>query len=125
MNEQQRSRCHTIIHSHAAAAVVGNLVPVPGVGIAADITVMTSMCMSLCAVFGGNISEEVAKGLAIAAMKDTILKQPLRVLTKEVTKFIPILGQLVAPAVSVAILETTGWSMADDLYQKNAANHSA
>ncbi len=42
MNEQLNERFHVIIHSHAAAA--GNLIPVPGLGIAADITAMTSMC---------------------------------------------------------------------------------
>ncbi|EKO3686115.1 hypothetical protein P0F07_000885 [Vibrio metschnikovii] len=115
MNQQLNERCHVIIHSHAAAAAAGNLIPVPGLGIAADITAMTSMCMSLASVMGRNISEEVAKGLAIAALKNTILKQPIRVLSKEISKFVPFVGQLIAPAISVAILESAGWSMVNNL----------
>lgn len=123
MNEQLNERCHVIIHSHAAAAAAGNLIPVPGLGIAADITAMTSMCMSLASVMGRNISEEVAKGLAIAALKSTILKQPIRVLTKEISKFVPFVGQLVAPAISVAILESAGWSMVNNLESAALPTH--
>ncbi|PVU65622.1 hypothetical protein C9E85_12280 [Plesiomonas shigelloides] len=124
MNEEQRSRCRTIIHTHAAAAAAGNLIPVPGAGVATDTVAMTSMCMNLCAVFGGSISEEVAKGLAIVAIRDTVLKQPLKVLAKELSKLVPFLGQVVAPSISVTMLEAAGWSLAQTLserFQRNAS----
>ncbi|MBB1420792.1 hypothetical protein H5200_02520 [Pseudoalteromonas sp. SG43-7] len=123
MNERQRNSCHAIIHTHATIAGAGNLMPVPGAGIAVDITTMTSMCMSLSSLFKGDISEEVAKGLAIAAIKETILKQPIKVLVKEVSKVIPLLGQLISPAISVAIIEAAGWSIANTLYER-AKNHT-
>ena len=66
MDADKESKCHYIIHSHAVAAAAGNAVPVPGLGIAADMVTMTSMTMSLCAVFGGSLTEEAAKALAIA-----------------------------------------------------------
>lgn len=124
MNEEQRNRCHTIIHTHAAAAVAGNLIPIPGVGMATDTVVMTSMCMNLSTVFGGNINEEVAKGIAIVTIRNTVLKQPLEVLVKELSKLVPFLGQIVAPTISVTMLETAGWSVAQTLsehFQRNAA----
>ena len=88
---------------------------VPGLGIATDLVTMTSMTMSLCAVFGGNLSEEAAKAVAYAAIKNTMLKQPIKTLTKELSKFVPFLGQIVAPSISVVMLEAAGWSIAKDM----------
>ena len=118
MTEDQESKCHAIIHSHAVAAAAGNAVPVPGLGIAADMVTMTSMTMSLCAVFGGSLTQEAAKGLAIAAIKNSMLKQPIKTLTKELSKLIPGLGQIVAPSISVVMLESAGWVLAKELEAK-------
>jgi uncharacterized protein (DUF697 family) len=118
MTSDQEKKAHAIIHAHAAAAGAGNLLPVPGLGIAADMVTMTSMTMSLCGVFGGSLTEEAAKALAIAAIKNTMLKQPIRVLTKELSKFIPILGQAVAPSISVVMLEAAGWTLAKEMEVK-------
>ena len=118
MTEDQESKCHYIIHSHAVAAAAGNAVPVPGLGIAADMVTMTSMTMSLCAVFGGSLTQEAAKALAIAAIKNTMLKQPIKTLTKELSKLIPGLGQIVALSIWVVMLESAGWVLAKELEQK-------
>lgn len=115
MTNDQESSCHKIIHSAAAAAAAGNLIPVPGTGIAADLVAMTAMTMSLAAVFGGNLTEEAAKGVAVAAIKNTMLKQPIKTLTKELSKLIPGLGQIVAPSISAVMLEAAGWSVAKNL----------
>ena len=115
MTEDQKSKCQTIIHSHAVAAAGGNLIPVPGVGVAADVVTMTTMAMSLSAVFGGSISQNVAEGMAIAAIKNTALKQPLKILAKEASKLIPGLGQIVAPSMSIAMLESAGWMLAEKM----------
>lgn len=118
MTPQQEKKCHAIIHSHAVAAAAGNAVPIPGLGVAADMVTMTSMAMTLCAVFGGSITEETAKVLAIASVKNTMLKQPIKVITKELSKFVPLLGQVVAPSISIVMLETAGWVLAKDLEEK-------
>jgi len=118
MNEEQKKKCHYIIHSHAVAAGAGNAVPVPGLGVATDLVTITAMTMSLCAVFGGNMTEEAAKAVAIASFKNAMLKQPIKVITKEVSKIIPFLGQAVAPTISVVIIEAVGWNIADELYSK-------
>lgn len=118
MTKNQKNKCHTIIHSHAVAAAAGNAVPVPGLGIAADMITMATMAMSLCAVFGGNISQEAAKTLAIATLKNTMLKQPIRTLTKELSKIVPGLGQVVAPSIAVVMIEAAGWVLANELEAK-------
>ena len=120
MTEDQEQKCHAIIHSHAVAAAAGNAVPVPGLGVAADLVTMTTMTMSLCAVFGGNISESAAKTLAIAALKNTMLKQPIKTLTKELSKLVPGLGQIVAPSIAVVMIEAAGWVLAKELETKFA-----
>lgn len=118
MTDEQEAKCHGIIHTHAALCGGGNLIPVPGVGIAADIVTMTTMTMALAAVFGANIPTEVAKGIAVAAIKRTLLKQPIKTLAKELSKIIPILGQIVAPAMGIAMVEATGWAIAHELEDK-------
>jgi uncharacterized protein (DUF697 family) len=120
MTNDQEKKCHVIIHTHAVAAAAGNAVPVPGLGIATDMVVMTTMCMSLCGVFGGSLTQEAAKGLAISAIKNTMLKQPIKTMAKELSKLIPGLGQIVAPSISVVMLEAAGWVLARELHQKFA-----
>ena len=123
MTADQKKKCHAIIHAHALTAGASNAVPVPGLGVAADMVAMTTMTMSLCTLFGGDISKEASKTLAIAAMKNAMLKQPIRILTKEISKFVPILGQLVAPTITIAIFESAGWILAEELSRNNKATH--
>lgn len=118
MTFDQEKKCHQIIHTAAAVAAGGNLVPVPGLGIATDIVAMTAMTVSLAAVFGGNLSQEAAKGLTILALKKTMLRQPIKVVTKELSKLFPGLGLIVAPTLTVIILEAIGWSIAKELENK-------
>jgi uncharacterized protein (DUF697 family) len=122
MTPDQKSSCHKIIHSCTAGGAAGNLIPIPGVGIAADVVAMTAMTMGLAGVFGGSLTEEAAKGLAITAIKDTMLRQPIRTLTKELSKFIPFVGQIVGPSISAVMLEAAGWSIAKDLDRKFATS---
>lgn len=114
MTDEEKSKCKKIIHGHAVAAA-GNLVPIPGVGIAADTVTMTTMAMALASIFGGSITESVAKNMATNAIIAAIKKQPVKVITKEVSKVVPFVGQLIAPAISVAMLESAGWLLAEDL----------
>lgn len=115
MTEDQKNKCHKIIHAAAITAGAGNLAPIPGTGVAADMVAMTTMTMSLASVFGGNLSREVAKGIAYSAIKNTMLKQPIKTLAKELSKLIPGLGQIVAPSISIAMIEAAGWSIAEEL----------
>lgn len=124
MDEVTKKTCHKIIHTHAAAAAAGNALPAPGLGVAVDIVTMTTMTMSLCAALGGSITEEAAKAMAIAAIKNTMLKQPIKTITKELSKLIPFLGQVVEPSISVVMLEAAGWSLATDLYNKHKLQKS-
>lgn len=61
------------------------------------------------------------KGLAVAAFKRTVTKQPVKLLAKELSKLIPGLGQIVAPAVSIGMIESTGWTLAQEMERKASA----
>lgn len=115
ITDEEKRKCQKIIHGHAAAAAAGNLVPVPMVGLATDTVTMTTMALALASVFGGSITEAVAKNMAINAIVATIKKQPVRIIAKEISKVVPIVGQLVAPSISVAMLEAAGWLLAEEL----------
>lgn len=115
MTTSQHRKCASIIHSAAVAAAAGNALPAPGAGVAVDMVVMTTMSLSLAGVFGADITEAGAKAMAIAAFKNAALRQPVRTLTKEVAKFIPGLGQCVAPGISFAMIEAAGWSLAKEM----------
>ncbi|MDM9652060.1 hypothetical protein QU755_11305 [Pseudomonas wenzhouensis] len=125
MSPQQQSKCQAIIHSAAATAGAGNLIPVPGAGVAVDMVVMTAMSAGLASVFGGNINEQVARGMAVAALKNTMLKQPVKTLTKELSKLVPYLGLVVAPTLSAALVEAAGWTIAQDLAQRQPQLNAA
>ena len=118
ITDEEKSKCRKIIHGHAAAAAAGNLVPVPMVGLATDTVTMTTMAMALASVFGGSITESVAKNMAINAIIATMKKQPVRIIAKEISKVVPIVGQLVAPSISVAMLEAAGWLLAEELAEE-------
>lgn len=115
MTSEQERKCHAIIHTAAVAAGGGNLVPIPGAGVAVDTVALAGMVMSLAVVFGGRMEYAAAEAMAVQAFKQTILKAPLRYIAKELSKLIPGLGQIVAPAASIAIIEATGWAIAGQL----------
>ena len=115
MTEEQHKRCAAIIHSHALLCGAGNAIPIPGLGVAADIVTMTTMTLCLASELGGKLTEEAAKGLAIATLKRTILRHPIKIISKELAKFLPLIGQMVSPVISVTLVEATGWSIAREL----------
>ncbi|MCG9059797.1 hypothetical protein LH452_12860 [Laribacter hongkongensis] len=122
MTPEQRSKCQVIIHAAALGAGAGNLSPVPGTGIAADMTAMTLMATALASIFGRDISNEMAKAMAIATLKQTVLRQPVKTLAKELAKLVPVLGSLLGGVVSMAMVEAAGWAMANEMAMEAYTN---
>jgi uncharacterized protein (DUF697 family) len=111
MTKKQKEKCHQIIHTSAILAASTNAgVPVPSVGIVADIVTMTAMTVGLAAVFDAQLPENAAKGIALATLKKIVLKSPI----KGLLKMIP----YASAAVSISIIEAAGWSIANDLAKK-------
>ena len=120
MTDEEKSKCHIIIHSATAAAGAGNVVPVPGLGVAADMVAMTTMAISLASVFGRELTGAAARGMAYAALKKVILSQPIKYATKEAVKFIPWIGSVISGTISVALTEAAGWQLATEFDLKRS-----
>lgn len=119
MTTEQREKCHYIIHASAAAAGGGNVIPIPGIGAAADMAVLTGMAIALAAVFGQDLTGAAARGAAYAALKRLVIQQPVKYAAKECVKFIPFLGSAISAAVSVGLAEAAGWQLAEEFDQKS------
>ena len=114
MNSEDHNKCHIIIHAASAASGAGNIVPVPGLGVAADMVAMTTMAVSLAAVFGKELTTAAARGMAYASLKKVVLAQPVKYAAKELAKFIPWIGSAFSAAVSVTLTEAAGWQLAKE-----------
>ena len=114
MTNEEKSKCHIIIHAATAAAGAGNFVPIPGLGAAADMAAMTTMAISLASVFGEELTPAAARGMAYAALKKVIFNQPIKYAAKELVKFVPWIGSAFSAAVSVALMEAAGWQLAQE-----------
>lgn len=118
MTDEERTKCHAIIHSCAIGSGASNLIPIPGTGIAGDMLAMTAMTVSLARVFGSNITDEIAKGMAILAIKETLRKSCFKVIIRELSKIIPFAGPAISATLSTSMIEAAGWDIAEDLSKK-------
>lgn len=120
MQNLKIEKCRTIIHSYSALAGTGNLIPIPGVGVLADIGSLTMMARDLAIVLGNEECKnaEAAKAFTIGIAKRVFLKQPIKMIGKELAKFIPFAGQIIAGGISAAMTEAVGWSMVKSLSQE-------
>ena len=125
MNSQQKSECRVIIHTAAAASASSTLIPVPLTGFAVDAAVMVAMVMNLARVFhlDTTVNEDLARGMAIAAVKKQLLKHPIKYLTREFSKTLPMAGTAISGGLSQALTEAAGWKIAEQ-FARNAAGVS-
>ena len=121
MNENEKAKCHFIIHTATAAAAGGSAVPIPGLDVGADIAAMTTMAIGLASVFGQDLTAAAARGIAYGALKKLIMKQPAKYAVKSFAKFIPGIGTFVSAAISVALTEAAGWQLAEEFSTKRLA----
>ncbi|MBQ3682622.1 MAG: hypothetical protein II922_06025 [Succinimonas sp.] len=125
MNSQQKSECRVIIHTAAAVSASSTLIPVPLTGFAVDAAVMVTMVMNLARVFhlDTTVNEDLARGMAIAAVKKQLLKHPIKYLTREFSKTLPMAGTAISGGLSLALTEAAGWKIAEQ-FARNAAGVS-
>jgi uncharacterized protein (DUF697 family) len=118
--ENKISKCRTIINSYSVLAGTGNLIPLPGVGMLADIGSLTMMARDLATVLGNEDCKnaEAAKAFTIGIAKRVFLKYPIKIIGRELARFIPFAGQIVAGGISVAMTEAVGWAMVKSFTQE-------
>jgi len=117
MTEAERSKCKTIIHGHAAAVAAGNAATfIPGLGFAVNTAALTTMTMALANVFNVSITKTLAGSLAAEALKKYATKK----IASEFIKVIPGFGTAVSAALNVGIVESAGWSLANEFASQKA-----
>lgn len=120
--EKLKDSAKTIIHLCAASAAVGAAVPIPGASIAADIGAVVEMNKQLAKLYrienpskDGKLSATTAQTLLRYGSRDFIISQLQRFAVRtgaaEASKFIPLIGSLVAATMSAAVVEYFGHDM--------------
>ncbi|WP_374491748.1 hypothetical protein [Brachymonas sp.] len=134
-----RDACYSLVTLRSSASAVAAIVPVPGIDVGADVTILLEMLPTINRKFG--LSEEqvdeldphTKKLILVAAtsigseiIARTVTKQvvisilkkvSLRLATKQVTKWIPFAGQAIAGAISFGAMKYVGNSHVDDCYE--------
>lgn len=135
--EQVRKKCIAMVNLRATASAVASVVPVPGVDLGADFTIMLELLPAINKKFGlspkqiENMDDRelqlliiftAAKSVLIGKIitKDIVMhllrKVGLRTTTKQLAKFIPIVGQIFCAGTSFSIIKYLGESHIDECY---------
>ncbi len=133
--EEKRRACDSLIALKSGAAALNGINPIPGLDVGIDIGIILKMFEQIRSTFGlGASVEEILKGTVAGAgqaaarklAEDVIVaatKKGLiallrrfagRIATKQVTKYIPILGQALAAGIGYGITYWAGHKYADD-----------
>jgi uncharacterized protein (DUF697 family) len=133
-----REECKSMVNKRASASAAAAVIPVPGADIGADVAIMLELLPAINRKFG--LSPEQIDGLD-AAIKGKILviisslgsqlvgklitkqtvmlllkKVGARVAVKQVTKFIPFVGQAVSAGISFGAMKYLGNSHIEECY---------
>lgn len=114
MTNDQKMKCHSIIHSFASTCAAIGAIPIPGSDIAPLIATQTAMILALGKVFHINLSNSYAESMAKTAIAGNIGK----ILASELTKLIPGVGSGTNAIVAFSITELIGWDTAEEFLKQ-------
>ena len=113
MTDDQRFRCHAIIHgaSASAGAIGAGLAQLPGADAVVIAPLQIGMVAALGRVFGLEISQTAARSLVYATLGTMLGRGAVKVLPR----FLPGVGNVLCGSVALGITETLGWSVAGQM----------
>ena len=139
-----RAECRSMVTTRAGLSAGAAVIPIPGVDIGADVSLLVEMIPTINRKFGltpeqiDHLDPQFKKIMlvAIATMgseligklvtKELIMqilkKIGIRVATKSFAKFIPILGQALAASLSFGAMKMVGNAHVDDCYEIGRAH---
>ncbi len=112
MTDEQRKKCHAIIHtaSASAAAVGGGLAQIPGSDNAVLTPIQLTMTISLGHVFGKSLTQSTA----LAAIGSVAASTVGRTVSQFLIGWIPGVGNIVNATTAASLTEALGWAIAKE-----------
>lgn len=136
--DQLRDECKSMVTARSSLSAGAAVVPVPGVDIGADIALLVEMIPAINKKFGlsqeqieqlnpqvrnlifvaatGVGNEMIGKVITQQLIAQVLKKIGIRIATKSIIKYIPILGSAVAATISFGAMKLIGKSHVDDCY---------
>jgi uncharacterized protein (DUF697 family) len=136
--EAIREECKSMVTKRAGISATAAIVPVPGMDIGADVALLLEMIPAINRKFGvtpdqlDGMDPQIKQMILVAATsigsemigkyitKEIIIqvlkKIGVRIATKQVAKYIPILGQALSAGISFGAMKLVGNSHVDECY---------
>src|SRR3954469_17594941 len=110
MTDDQREKCHFIIHgaSTAAAGIGAGLAQVPLSDNALLVPLQAGMIVSLGLVFEVHVADSAAKGIVMGMLASYVGRAASQVLLG----WIPGVGNAINAATAAGVTESMGWTVA-------------
>lgn len=120
ITDDQREKCHVIIHSAAmaGAGIAATLAQIPGSDNLPLVATEVTMVIALGKVFGIDLKESAAKSF-IAGSLGTLVG---RGVSQFLFGWIPGLGNIIDATTAFGVIESLGWVVVDD-FSNNASKY--
>lgn len=126
--DKKKKLCEKAVYISAGLAATNGINPIPGFDVSIDITVLLGLFHKIRNIFG--LSDDVLKSKQVAILKIAnvmkfvtkegliflLKKYSQRMATKEVSKFIPFVGPVIAASVGFGITLKVGNKYLEDCY---------
>lgn len=111
MTDEQKEKCHAIIHtaSAAATAIGAGLAQVPG----SDNALLTPIQLTMTIGLGKVFEIELTESAALAAIGSVAASTIGRTASQFLVGWIPGIGNAINAATAAALTESMGWLLAD------------
>ena len=121
MTNDEKTKCHTIIHtaSVAAAAIGGGLAQLPGSDTVPITAIQVGMIISLGAVFGQTITKTTASSI-LAGLASSVGG---RTISQFLIGWIPGFGNAINATTAAGITEAVGWLAANQFAESGSENN--
>ena len=137
--ERIKQECKALVHKRALLSGAAAVIPLPGVDISADITIMMELLLEINKRFG--LSEEqlnqmdferkkvllviissvgnelVGKTITASMVRSVLRKASGKIAARQASKFIPLAGQAVSAGISYAAMHYLGNHHIEQCYQ--------
>ena len=137
--EQVKQECMQLVNKRALLSGAAAAVPLPGVDISADITIMIELLTEINKRFGlseeqigqldlerkkvllviiSSVGNELAgKTVSATVVRSLLKKVSSRIAARQVSRFVPLMGQAVSAGISFAAMRYLGRNHVNQCYQ--------